>query len=117
MSWVEEWIFFNIAIPYSLGNEMEQQQRQQSDEERLLGALIYQAQNSSLPGNLSEIEFNFQMRSLSYDQSSALLRTRMQLMMHWQDERLRWQPESYGRLTSLKHPQLQIWTPQIVVLK
>ncbi|EDW61103.1 neuronal acetylcholine receptor subunit alpha-4 [Drosophila virilis] len=97
-------------------NEMEQQQRQQSDEERLLGALIYQAQNSSLPGNLSEIEFNFQMRSLSYDQSSALLRTRMQLMMHWQDERLRWQPESYGRLTSLKHPQLQIWTPQIVVL-
>ncbi|XP_034475939.1 neuronal acetylcholine receptor subunit beta-4 [Drosophila innubila] len=97
-------------------NEMEQEQRKQSFSEQLLGNLIFQAQNSSLPTNLTEIKFNFQMRSLAYDQSSALLHTRMQLVLHWYDPRLHWEPESYGQIKSFVHPQLQIWLPQIIAL-
>ncbi|XP_034109092.1 proton-gated ion channel subunit pbo-5 [Drosophila albomicans] len=97
-------------------NEMEKEQRTLSHEDRLLSALIYQGQNSSLPTNLTELKFNFQMRSLAYNQPSALLHTRMQLVLHWTDPRLQWEPENYGQLKSFVHPQLQIWLPQIVAL-
>ncbi|KAL7735388.1 hypothetical protein ACLKA6_003238 [Drosophila palustris] len=97
-------------------NEMEQEQRKQSVADELLSMLIFQAQNSSLPTNLTEIKFNFQMRSLAYDQSSALLHTRMQLVLHWSDPRLSWKPESYGQMKSFVHPRLQIWLPQIIAL-
>ncbi|KAH8395369.1 hypothetical protein KR222_003019, partial [Zaprionus bogoriensis] len=96
-------------------NEMSQTERKKSTGEQLLDALIYQAQNYSLPPNLSEIQFSFEMRSMAYDQERSLLRTRMQLLMHWRDLRLIWEPKSYGQITTLMHPRLQIWTPQLVV--
>lgn len=113
------WVYIlNILISnIFVANEMEREKHEQSVEDRLLDALIYQAQDRSLPRNLTEIQFNFQMQSLAYDPSSAHLHARMQLMMHWQDDRLRWQPESYGQLTSFEHPLLQIWTPHLVILK
>ncbi|KAH8299472.1 hypothetical protein KR044_001735, partial [Drosophila immigrans] len=107
--------FYDCAFD-GYSNEMEQEQRKQSYEDQLLSVLIYQGQNSSLPTNLTEIKFNFQMRSLAYDQPSALLNTRMQLVLHWSDPRLRWEPESFGQIKSFVHPQLQIWLPQIVAL-
>jgi len=96
---------------------MEKEQRKQSVADELLDMLIYQAQNNSLPSNLTNIKFNFQMRSLAYDQNSALLHTRMQLVLYWSDPRLQWKPESYGQMTSFEHPRLQIWLPQIIALK
>lgn len=96
---------------------MEREQHEESVEDRLLGALIFQAENSSLPENLTEVQFNFQMQSLAYDPSNAQFHARMQLMMHWQDPRLRWQPDRFGRLTSFEHPNLQIWIPELVILK
>ncbi|XP_001362061.3 neuronal acetylcholine receptor subunit alpha-10 [Drosophila pseudoobscura] len=85
-------------------------------EQKLLADLIYQGENTSVPVNLTSIAFHFQARSIAYEQANALLRTRMHLMMHWQDNRLRWDPERYGQLKSFEHPRLEIWTPQLTVL-
>ncbi|XP_023167360.2 ligand-gated ion channel 4 [Drosophila hydei] len=107
--------FYDCAFD-GFTNEMEREQHEESVEDRLLGALIFQAENSSLPENLTEVQFNFQMQSLAYDPSNAQFHARMQLMMHWQDPRLRWQPDRFGRLTSFEHPNLQIWIPELVIL-
>lgn len=106
-----------ICILSITANELEQKERKMSKAEELLLELNFNAQNSSLPPNLNEIQFSFQMRSLAYDHASALLRTRIHLLMHWQDNRLKWDANKYGELTSLTHPRLEVWTPQLVVLK
>lgn len=104
------------SIPFT-ADEIQQKQISKSKAEELLVEVNFNAQNSSLPPNLNEIQFSFQMRSLAYDHASALLRTRIHLLMHWQDNRLKWDAKKYGELTSLTHPRLEVWSPQLVVLK
>ncbi|SPP72752.1 neuronal acetylcholine receptor subunit beta-2 [Drosophila guanche] len=87
-----------------------------SVEQLLLANLVFQAENSSVPVNLTTIGFHFQARSIAYEQANALLSTRMHLMLHWQDKRLSWDPEDFGQLKSFEHPLLQIWTPKLTVL-
>lgn len=106
-----------ICILSFTANELEQKQQKKSKAEELLLELNFNAQNSSLPPNLNEIHFSFQMRSLAYDHAAALLRTRIHLLMHWKDNRLKWDAKKYGELTSMTHPRLEVWTPQLVVLK
>ncbi|XP_068146061.1 neuronal acetylcholine receptor subunit beta-3 [Drosophila tropicalis] len=108
--------FYDCPFDSSGTNSIDQEERAKTKAEELLDLLIINGQNSSLPVNLSSIQFHFQMRSLAFDQPSALLTTRMQLLMHWRDERLIWKPEEFGNLTSFEHPDLQIWAPQLAVL-
>ncbi|XP_017077032.2 acetylcholine receptor subunit beta isoform X1 [Drosophila eugracilis] len=84
--------------------------------EKLLSKLNIQAENASLPVNLSSISFHFQTRSLAYEQTNSLLQTRMHMMMHWQDTRLVWKPEEFGSLQSFEHRDLRIWTPHMNAL-
>ncbi|XP_020800363.1 neuronal acetylcholine receptor subunit alpha-3 [Drosophila serrata] len=85
-------------------------------EQKLLAQINLQAENASLPSNLSSLPFHFQARSLAYEMTNSLLRTRMHFMMHWQDDRLRWNPADYGYLESFEHRDLQVWTPHMRVL-
>ncbi|KAH8348505.1 hypothetical protein KR084_008050 [Drosophila pseudotakahashii] len=84
--------------------------------ERLLNRLNFLAENATVPANLSSILFHFQTRSLAYEQTNSLLQTRMHMMMHWQDNRLGWNPQEFGSLKSVEHKDLRIWTPKMYVL-
>ncbi|ALC40474.1 maker5 [Drosophila busckii] len=107
--------FYDCAFD-GYSTEMEKEKRQLTVQERLMNALNDQGQNSSLPAKLSGLSFNFQMRSLTYEPANAMLRTRLQLLLHWQDPRLTWKPENYNNMTYLVHKQLEIWTPELLVL-
>ncbi|XP_017045094.1 neuronal acetylcholine receptor subunit alpha-6 [Drosophila ficusphila] len=84
--------------------------------QKLLNLLNFQAENASLPANLSSILFHFQTRSLAYEQTNSLFRTGMHLLMHWEDKRLGWKPAEFDGLESFEHPELQVWTPRMNVL-
>ncbi|KAI8035927.1 neuronal acetylcholine receptor subunit alpha-4 [Drosophila gunungcola] len=84
--------------------------------QKLLNQINFQAENASLPANLSSILFHFQMKSIAYEQTNSLLRTRMHMMMHWQDTRLSWKPAEFDNLKSFEHPDLRIWTPTMNAL-
>ncbi|XP_016967744.1 uncharacterized protein LOC108036246 [Drosophila biarmipes] len=83
---------------------------------KLLERLNFQAENASLPANLTHMLFHFQTRSLAYEQSNSMLLTRMNMMIHWQDKRLGWRPQDFGSIKSIEHPDLRIWTPHLSVL-
>ncbi|XP_030372094.1 acetylcholine receptor subunit beta [Scaptodrosophila lebanonensis] len=107
--------FYDCAFD-GFDKELDPEQRSQSVEEQLLGALVYQAQNQTQPATLSSIRFAFLMRALTYEQSNALLRTRIALTLSWQDPRLSWEPTQYGNIKTFSHPDLEIWIPNLLVL-
>ncbi|KAH8290831.1 hypothetical protein KR054_006303 [Drosophila jambulina] len=98
------------------GKEISANVQAPTTEQKLLAQLNLQAENASLPSNLSSLSFHFQTRSLAYEMTNSLLRTRMRFMMHWQDDRLRWNPADYGYLESFEHRDLHVWTPHMRVL-
>eukprot|EP00099_Drosophila_melanogaster_P024032 NP_651958.2 NtR, isoform A [Drosophila melanogaster] len=98
------------------GSEIAPIVKEETKTEKLLSHLNIQAENASMPANLSSISFHFQTRSLAYEQTSSLLQTRMHMMMHWRDSRLVWKPEDFGSLESFEHPDLRIWKPHMNVL-
>lgn len=59
--------------------------KEETKTEKLLSHLNIQAENASMPANLSSISFHFQTRSLAYEQTSSLLQTRMHMMMVMKD--------------------------------
>ncbi|XP_043643566.1 acetylcholine receptor subunit beta [Drosophila teissieri] len=91
-------------------------EKEETKTEKLLNQLNIQAENASLPANLSSVLFHFQTRSLAYEQTNSMLQTRMHMMMHWRDSRLGWKPADFDSLESFEHPELRIWKPQMYVL-
>ncbi|EDV55558.1 acetylcholine receptor subunit beta-type acr-3 [Drosophila erecta] len=91
-------------------------EKEETKIEKLLNQLNIQAENASLPANLSSILFHFQTRSLAYEQTNSMLQTRMHMMMHWRDSRLGWKPKDFDSLESFEHPDLRIWKPHMNVL-
>ncbi|XP_017123744.1 neuronal acetylcholine receptor subunit alpha-4 [Drosophila elegans] len=98
------------------GKEIDPDKPKPTVAQKLLNQINFQAENASLPANLSSILFHFQMKSIAYEQTNSLLRTRMHMMMHWQDTRLSWKPAEFDNLKSFEHPDLRIWTPTMNAL-
>ncbi|XP_016991994.1 acetylcholine receptor subunit beta [Drosophila rhopaloa] len=84
--------------------------------QKLLNQLNFQAENASLPANLNSLRFHFKTKSIAYEQPNSLLRTRMHMMLHWQDPRLSWKPAEFDNQESFEHKDLRIWTPNLNVL-
>uniref|UniRef100_A0A6P4FMA8 Neuronal acetylcholine receptor subunit alpha-4-like n=1 Tax=Drosophila rhopaloa TaxID=1041015 RepID=A0A6P4FMA8_DRORH len=84
--------------------------------QKLLNQLNFQAENASLPANLNSLRFHFKTKSIAYEQPNSLLRTRMHMMLHWQDPRLSWKPAEFDNQESFEHKDLRIWTPNMNVL-
>ncbi|KAI9583015.1 neuronal acetylcholine receptor subunit alpha-3 [Glossina fuscipes] len=85
-------------------------------EKRLLLNIVEKAENATMPVNLKEINFSFQIRAIHYKHDQALLKTRLNMRVNWNDPRLVWNPADFNDMDRIACKDLKIWLPRFVVI-
>uniref|UniRef100_A0A1A9WIU0 Neurotransmitter-gated ion-channel ligand-binding domain-containing protein n=1 Tax=Glossina brevipalpis TaxID=37001 RepID=A0A1A9WIU0_9MUSC len=85
-------------------------------EKRLLLNIVEKAENASMPVNLKEINFSFQIRAIHYKHDQSLLKTRLNMRINWYDSRLQWDPVDFNDMNRYSGKDIKIWLPQFVVV-
>uniref|UniRef100_A0A1A9V5D9 Neurotransmitter-gated ion-channel ligand-binding domain-containing protein n=1 Tax=Glossina austeni TaxID=7395 RepID=A0A1A9V5D9_GLOAU len=85
-------------------------------EKRLLLNIVEKAENATMPVNLKEINFSFQIRAIHYKHDQALLKTRLNMRVNWNDPRLVWNPVDFNEMDRISSKDIKIWSPRFVVI-
>uniref|UniRef100_A0A1A9ZGK1 Neurotransmitter-gated ion-channel ligand-binding domain-containing protein n=1 Tax=Glossina pallidipes TaxID=7398 RepID=A0A1A9ZGK1_GLOPL len=85
-------------------------------EKRLLLNIVEKAENATMPVNLKEINFSFQIRAIHYKHDQALLKTRLNMRVNWNDPRLVWNPVDFNEMDRISSKDIKMWLPRFVVI-
>uniref|UniRef100_A0A1B0G7M4 Neurotransmitter-gated ion-channel ligand-binding domain-containing protein n=1 Tax=Glossina morsitans morsitans TaxID=37546 RepID=A0A1B0G7M4_GLOMM len=85
-------------------------------EKRLLLNIVEKAENATMPANLKEINFSFQIRAIHYKHDQALLKTRLNMKVNWNDPRLVWNPVDFNEMDRISSKDIKMWLPRFVVI-
>ncbi|XP_005187051.2 uncharacterized protein LOC101893266 [Musca domestica] len=97
-------------------NELEEEVREQTPQQRLVQNITAMAENGSFPVDLKTVEFDFVVASVSYQHDRGMLQARLNLRMNWLDSRIIWDPKNFGNINAIQHDEYEIWLPHLLVV-
>ncbi|XP_061401757.1 neuronal acetylcholine receptor subunit beta-4 [Musca vetustissima] len=97
-------------------NELEEEVRELTPHQLLVANITAMAENGSYPVDLTSVEFDFVVASVSYQHDRGMLQTRLNLRMNWVDSRITWDPKAFGDIDVIQHSDYDIWLPHLMVI-
>ncbi|XP_065367779.1 acetylcholine receptor subunit beta-type acr-3 [Calliphora vicina] len=107
--------FFDCQFD-GFSSELEDDVRHLTPHQRLLEHITTKAENSSFPPDLRSVNFSFNIAAIRYQHDHGFLQTRLNVILNWQDPRIKWNPEDFEFIDTVQYNEYDIWMPHIMVI-